>query len=78
MNEEIKNNIAILLRNNLNIGKYDKEDFYDIVIDIYDSYNNNKTLSTNEDSVIKHAFVDGITYPLDLKYISRKIEKEFS
>lgn len=78
MNEELKNKIAILLRNNFNIGKYDKEDFYDIVIDIYNAYSNNKSLLTIEDSVKKHAFINGIVYPLDLKYISKKIEKEFS
>lgn len=78
MNSTIKNNISILLRNNLNIGKYDKEDFYEITLDIYKLYKENNSLETIEKAVKNHAFVDGFVYPLDLKFIAKEIEKEFN
>lgn len=78
MKKETLDKIAILLRNNFNIGKYDKEDFYDIVMDIYQDYDIHKDLLTIENSVKKHAFSNGIIYPLDVKYISKTIEKEFN
>lgn len=74
MNQNTKNEVSILLRDHLEIGLYEKEDFYFIAEELYKKYQVEKSIHSISKIINFYAFPHDIIYDLDTKSLSTSIQ----